>query len=52
VTPAEPAAPFLARREGRTDSVFVPAGWELPDHRVVADGTSDRRPLVCRFKVK
>jgi endonuclease/exonuclease/phosphatase (EEP) superfamily protein YafD len=32
--------------------VFAPPTWELLDHRVIENDTSDHRPLVCRFKVK
>lgn len=42
---------FEGIRKERIDFVFVPAGWELLDHRVIADDTSDHRPLVCRFRV-
>jgi endonuclease/exonuclease/phosphatase family metal-dependent hydrolase len=43
---------FEGKRQERLDYVFVPAGWELVDHRVIADDTSDHRPLVCRFQVR
>jgi endonuclease/exonuclease/phosphatase family metal-dependent hydrolase len=43
---------FEAGRKERLDYILVPADWELLDHRVIADDTSDHRPLVCRFKVK
>jgi endonuclease/exonuclease/phosphatase family metal-dependent hydrolase len=43
---------FEGDRKERIDYIFVPAGWELADHRVIEDDTSDHRPLVCRFKVK
>jgi endonuclease/exonuclease/phosphatase family metal-dependent hydrolase len=43
---------FEGKRAERLDYVFAPAGWELTDHRVVADDTSDHRPLVCRFRVR
>ncbi|HUR54378.1 MAG TPA: endonuclease/exonuclease/phosphatase family protein [Gemmataceae bacterium] len=42
---------FEGSRKERIDYVFVPAGWELLDHRVIENDTSDHRPLVCRFKV-
>lgn len=42
---------FEGDRKERIDYIFVPPGWELLDHRVIADDTSDHRPLVCRFKV-
>lgn len=44
----EPGTP----RAERIDYIFVPAGWELLESRVIADDTSDHRPLVCRFRVK
>lgn len=43
---------FEGNRKERIDFILVPAGWELVDHRVIEDDTSDHRPLVCRFKVK
>lgn len=43
---------FEGKRAERLDYVFAPAGWELIDHRVIADDTSDHRPLVCRFRVR
>ena len=43
---------FEGARAERIDYIFAPAGWELLEARVVADDTSDHRPLVCRFKVK
>lgn len=43
---------FEGKRQERLDYILVPAGWELLDHRVIADDTSDHRPLVCRFQVK
>jgi endonuclease/exonuclease/phosphatase family metal-dependent hydrolase len=43
---------FEGKRAERLDFIFVPAGWELLESRVIADDTSDHRPLVCRFKVK
>jgi endonuclease/exonuclease/phosphatase family metal-dependent hydrolase len=43
---------FEGDRKERIDYVFAPPGWELLDHRVVENDTSDHRPLVCRFKVK
>jgi endonuclease/exonuclease/phosphatase family metal-dependent hydrolase len=42
---------FEGKRQERLDYILAPAGWELVDHRVVADDTSDHRPLVCRFKL-
>ena len=42
---------FEDKRAERLDYVFAPAGWELLDHRVIADDTSDHRPLVCRFRM-
>ncbi|HEX4613783.1 MAG TPA: endonuclease/exonuclease/phosphatase family protein [Urbifossiella sp.] len=42
---------FEGKRAERLDYVFVPVGWELVDHRVIADDTSDHRPLVCRFRM-
>ena len=42
---------FEGDRKERIDYVFAPAGWELLDHRVIENDTSDHRPLVCRFKV-
>ena len=44
----EPGTP----RAERIDYIFAPKEWELLDSRVIADDTSDHRPLVCRFKVK
>jgi endonuclease/exonuclease/phosphatase family metal-dependent hydrolase len=43
---------FEGKRAERLDYIFAPAGWELLDHRVIADDTSDHRPVVCRFRVK
>jgi endonuclease/exonuclease/phosphatase family metal-dependent hydrolase len=43
---------FEGARAERIDYIFVPAGWELLESRVIADDTSDHRPLVCRFRVK
>jgi endonuclease/exonuclease/phosphatase family metal-dependent hydrolase len=42
---------FEGTRRERLDYILVPPGWELLDHRVIADDTSDHRPLVCRFRV-
>jgi len=42
---------FEGDRKERLDYVLVPPAWELLDHRVVPDDTSDHRPLVCRFRV-
>jgi endonuclease/exonuclease/phosphatase family metal-dependent hydrolase len=42
---------FEGTRAERLDYIFVPAGWELLESRVLPDDTSDHRPLVCRFKV-
>lgn len=47
-----PPTYFEGKRAERLDYVFAPAGWELLDHRVVPDDTSDHRPLVCRFRVR
>jgi endonuclease/exonuclease/phosphatase (EEP) superfamily protein YafD len=43
---------FEGIRKERIDFIFVPAGWELLDQRVIEDDTSDHRPLVCRFKIR
>ncbi|MBN9523693.1 endonuclease/exonuclease/phosphatase family protein [bacterium] len=43
---------FEGKRTERLDYIFAPAGWELIDHRVIADDTSDHRPVVCRFRVR
>lgn len=43
---------FEGSRAERIDYIFVPVGWELLESRVIADDTSDHRPLVCRFRVK
>lgn len=43
---------FEGKRAERIDFIFAPAGWELLESKVIADDTSDHRPLVCRFKVK
>lgn len=43
---------FEGKRAERIDFIFAPAAWELLESRVVADDTSDHRPLVCRFRVK
>lgn len=43
---------FEGSRAERLDYIFAPAAWELLESRVIADDTSDHRPLVCRFKVK
>ena len=42
---------FEGDRQERIDYILVPPGWELLDHRVIEDDTSDHRPLVCRFKL-
>lgn len=47
-----PPTYFEGKRAERLDYVFAPAGWELIDHRVIPDDTSDHRPLVCRFRVR
>jgi endonuclease/exonuclease/phosphatase family metal-dependent hydrolase len=47
-----PPTYFEGKRAERLDYVFVPVGWELIDHRVIPDDTSDHRPLVCRFRVR
>ena len=47
-----PPTYFEGDRKERIDFIFVPAGWELLDHRVIAADASDHRPLVCRFRVK
>jgi endonuclease/exonuclease/phosphatase family metal-dependent hydrolase len=47
-----PPTYFEGKRAERLDYVFAPAGWELLDHRVIPDDTSDHRPLVCRFRVR
>lgn len=43
---------FEGTRAERIDYIFAPAAWELLESRVIADDTSDHRPLVCRFRVK
>jgi endonuclease/exonuclease/phosphatase family metal-dependent hydrolase len=43
---------FEGKRAERLDYIFAPASWELLETRVIADDTSDHRPLVCRFRVK
>lgn len=43
---------FEGTRAERIDFIFARVGWELLESRVIADDTSDHRPLVCRFKVK
>jgi endonuclease/exonuclease/phosphatase (EEP) superfamily protein YafD len=43
---------FEGKRAERLDYIFAPASWELLESRVIADDTSDHRPLVCRFRVK
>jgi endonuclease/exonuclease/phosphatase (EEP) superfamily protein YafD len=43
---------FEGGRAERIDYIFVPAGWELLDSKVIPDDTSDHRPLVCRFRIK
>jgi endonuclease/exonuclease/phosphatase family metal-dependent hydrolase len=43
---------FEGARAERIDFVFAPTAWELLDARVVADDTSDHRPLVSRFRVR
>jgi endonuclease/exonuclease/phosphatase family metal-dependent hydrolase len=43
---------FEGARAERLDYVFAPAAWELLDHRVVPDDTSDHRPVVCRFRTR
>jgi endonuclease/exonuclease/phosphatase (EEP) superfamily protein YafD len=40
------------KRAERIDYIFAPAAWELIESRVIADDTSDHRPLVSRFRVK
>jgi endonuclease/exonuclease/phosphatase family metal-dependent hydrolase len=47
-----PPTYFEGTRAERLDYVLAPPGWELLDHRVVADDTSDHRPVVCRFRVR
>lgn len=42
---------FEGKRAERLDYIFAPVGWELLESRVIADDTSDHRPLVCRFRV-
>ncbi|HEY1191046.1 MAG TPA: endonuclease/exonuclease/phosphatase family protein [Gemmata sp.] len=43
---------FEGTRAERIDYIFAPGAWVLIESRVVADDTSDHRPLVCRFKVR
>lgn len=43
---------FEGKRAERLDYVLAPASWELLDARVIADDTSDHRPLVSRFRVR
>jgi endonuclease/exonuclease/phosphatase family metal-dependent hydrolase len=43
---------FEGKRAERIDFIFAPASWELLESRVIADDTSDHRPLVSRFKVQ
>jgi endonuclease/exonuclease/phosphatase family metal-dependent hydrolase len=43
---------FEGKRAERIDYIFVPASWEMLDAKVVADDTSDHRPLACRFKIQ
>lgn len=47
-----PPTYFEGTRAERLDYILAPPGWELLDHRVIADDTSDHRPVVCRFRVK
>ena len=47
-----PPTYFEGARAERLDYIFAPAAWELLDHRVIPDDTSDHRPLVCRFRVR
>ena len=35
----------------RIDYVFAPRSWELIEHRVLDDRTSDHRPVVSVFRV-
>ena len=39
-------------RKERLDFVLAPAAWEHVETRVVADDTSDHRPVVSRFRVE
>jgi endonuclease/exonuclease/phosphatase family metal-dependent hydrolase len=43
---------FDGDRKERIDYILAPAAWELIDAKVIADDTSDHRPLVSRFRVK
>jgi endonuclease/exonuclease/phosphatase family metal-dependent hydrolase len=43
---------FEGDRKERIDYVLAPAEWELIESKVIADDTSDHRPLVSRFRVK
>lgn len=43
---------FEGARAERLDYVLAPPAWELLEARVIADDTSDHRPLVCRFRVR
>jgi endonuclease/exonuclease/phosphatase family metal-dependent hydrolase len=43
---------FEGDRKERIDYILVPPSWELLDSKVVADDTSDHRPVMCRFRVK
>ena len=42
---------FEGERKERIDYILAPAGWELVESKVIADDTSDHRPLVSRFRV-
>jgi endonuclease/exonuclease/phosphatase (EEP) superfamily protein YafD len=43
---------FDGDRKERIDFILAPAAWELVEAKVIADDTSDHRPLVSRFRVK
>jgi endonuclease/exonuclease/phosphatase family metal-dependent hydrolase len=47
-----PPTYFDGDRKERIDYVLAPAAWELIEAKVIADDTSDHRPLVSRFRVK
>lgn len=42
---------FDEARKERIDFIFAPTAWTHLESKVIADDTSDHRPLVCRFKV-
>jgi endonuclease/exonuclease/phosphatase (EEP) superfamily protein YafD len=42
---------FDEARKERIDFIFAPTAWTHLESKVIADDTSDHRPLVSRFKL-